>query len=123
MAFRCPHLTAKQHVQQPVLQQAYLECPDDAKADVLWMQQTLKHGLEELHISKEDAQHFWQHMHFATDPVPTNTNWIPTLLKEWTSPRKIITVISQSGDGLESRRTLSKAMRDRQAGRLCDPCA
>lgn len=127
VSIACPSgygpLITKQQVQQPVLQQAYLQCSDDAKADVLWMQQTLKHGLEELHVSKEVAQHFWQRMYFATDPVPTSNDWIPRLLKEWTSPRKVLAVSSQPGDSLAKRCTLIKPLCNAQTRRLCTPYA
>ena len=69
---------------------------DDAKADAAWMQQALQHGLEKLGWGKAAESTFWDHMHFATDPVPKSDSWIPGLLEQWTSPRKVLQAHSQS---------------------------
>ncbi|KAL3136583.1 hypothetical protein ABBQ38_005829 [Trebouxia sp. C0009 RCD-2024] len=70
---------------------------DDAKADVSWMQSTLQRALDGTHLSAPEKDHFQQRMHFATDPVPDSSTWIPRLLEEWTTSRKVITVSTQPG--------------------------
>ena len=61
------------------------------------MHSTLQHGLEGLHLSMAEQEHIWQRMHFATDSVPESKTWIPRLLREWKSPRKVITASVQPG--------------------------
>lgn len=71
--------------------------PDTATADAEWMRASLQSQLEHVNFSKAEAQHFWQHMHFATTSVAETGHWVQGLLAEWTSPRKVITVSTQPG--------------------------
>ena len=61
------------------------------------MHSTLQRGLEGLHLGMAEQKSFWQCMHFATDSVPESKTWIPSLLKEWKSPRKVIVASMQPG--------------------------
>ena len=61
------------------------------------MHSTLQHGLEGLHLSMTEQKLFWQRMHFASDSVADSKTWIPSLLREWKSPRKVITASIQPG--------------------------
>jgi hypothetical protein len=70
---------------------------DEAKADAEWMQASIRHQINQRNFSKAEAQQFWKHMHFATASVAEVGHWIPGLLRQWTSPRKIVSVTSQQG--------------------------
>ena len=70
---------------------------EDAKADAIWMKASLQAGLDVLDLSQSDRQRFWQHMHFATTSVAETRHWLPDLLAEWKSPRKVVHVSSPSG--------------------------
>jgi len=61
------------------------------------MQASIRHQFNQLNFSKAEAQQFWKHMHFATASVAEVGHWIPGLLRQWTSPRKVISVTSQQG--------------------------
>ena len=64
------------------------------------MQSTLQQALEGMDLGVPEQEHFRQRMHFATDPVPESNTWIPRLLEEWTTSRKVITVSTQPGASL-----------------------
>ena len=70
---------------------------DEAKADAEWMQASIRHQINQRNFSKAEAQQFWKHMHFATASVAEVGHWIPGLLRQWTSPRRIVSVTSQQG--------------------------
>ena len=70
---------------------------EDAKADAVWMEAALQHGIDAVDFSQRDVQLFWKHMHFATSSVTEIGSWLPRLLDEWTSPRKVITLSSVQG--------------------------
>ena len=56
------------------------------------MQSTLQRALEGMDLGVPEQEHFQQRMHFATDPVPNSNTWIPRLLDEWTTSRKVVAV-------------------------------
>lgn len=61
------------------------------------MQASIRDQVNQLNLSKAEAQQFWKHMHFATASVAEIGHWIPELLNQWTSPHKVISVTSQQG--------------------------
>lgn len=72
----------------------FLSYSEDAKADAIWMKASLQAALDILTLGQNDRQRFWQHMHFATNSVAETGRWLPGLLGEWISPRKVAVVSS-----------------------------
>ena len=70
---------------------------DTAKVDAAWMRSVLQHNIDVLGFSKQQQDVFWSHMHFAVTSVMETGHWLDSLLAEWTSPRRVLTITNQAG--------------------------
>ena len=75
----------------------FLAYSDEARQTVTWMSQRLLRGMQQLNYSQSQINQVSARMHFVVKPVTALTDsWIPTLLANWTTEYKGLSVYSQS---------------------------